>query len=349
MDVLLLNGKEVENLLPMDACVDAMEHAFREAALGRALDRPRSHSYFPTDQQNRVYLFKSFEGGIISDGILACRLCSYINEFVHVHESYQVRRAAGAYAERGMLLLFSMETAEPLCIMPERHIQGSRVAATAALGTRCLARKDSKVLGIYGSGLQARYGVVAHSLVGSFEKVRVYSPTPEHRETFGEQMEPVVGIEIEVVDDPREVMRGADVVLGATSSIEPVIRGDWLESGMQITAINKCVDQEGLDRIELFARSGGGQPQNFYCGPVEVGNREEVESKPVMDLSQTIALGDLLLGRFPGRTSDDQITSFGQHTGGEGGRGIQFAAAGAHVYRKAREKGVGRYIELDWF
>ena len=332
----------------MNACIDAMEEAFREAALGRAMDRPRAHSYFPTDRTDHVYLFKSFEGGILSQGIVATRLCSYFNEFVHVGESYQTRRVAGSSAERGMVLLFSMKTAQPLCIMPDRHIQSFRVAATYALGTRYLARKNARVLGLYGSGLQARTGLQAHSMVRDFKKVRVYSPTAEHRNAFAREMEAAVGIEIDPVDDPRAVMRGADVVVAATSSIEPVIRGKWLEPGMQVTAVNECADQEAMDRMDLFARTGGGQPQNFYCGEVVVGNRLTVEAPPRVDLSQATLLGDLILGRARGRTSDDQITSFG-FTGGEGGRGIQFAAAGAHIYQNACTKGVGREIDLEWF
>jgi ornithine cyclodeaminase/alanine dehydrogenase-like protein (mu-crystallin family) len=161
-------------------------------------------------------------------------------------------------------------------------------------------------------------------------------------------MEAIVGLEIEPVDHPRRVMEKADVILAATSSIEPVIRGEWLEPGMHVTAINNCADREAIARIGLFARTGGGQPQNFYCGEVRVGNRLTVESVPTVDLSVTVALGDLILSRVPGRTSDEQITSFGL-TGGEGGRGIQFAAAGAYVYQAARTKGIGRQIELEWF
>lgn len=348
MKVLLLSNQEVEDLLPMAACIDAMEEAFRETALGRGMDRPRAHSYFPTDRTDHVYLFKSFEGGIISQGIVATRLCSYFNEFIHVGDSYQTRRVAGSSAERGMVLLFSMKTAQPLCIMPDRHIQAFRVAATYALGTRYLARKNVDVLGLYGSGLQARTGLQAHSMVRDFKKVRVYSPTAEHRNAFAREMEAVVGIEIKPVDNPRAVMRGADVILAATSSIEPVIRGKWLEPGMQVTAVNQCADREAIDRMDLFARTGGGQPQNFYCGEVAVGNRLTVEAAPSVDLARAIPLGDLILGRPGGRTSDDQITSFG-FTGGEGGRGIQFAAAGAYIYQNARTRGIGREIDIEWF
>ncbi len=331
----------------MSACIEVMEEAFRETASGRGMDRPRAHSYFPTGREDQVYLFKSFEGGVLSRGVVATRLCSYFNEFIHVGDSYQTRRVAGSAAERGLVLLFSIKTAQPLCIMPDRHIQSYRVAATYALGTRYLARQNASVLGLYGSGLQARTGLLAHSFVRKFRKVRVYSPTPDHRNAFAREMEGLARMEIEPVDNPRAVMKGADVILAATSSIEPVVRGSWLEPGMQVTAINNCADQEALDRIELFARTGGGQPQNFYCGDVRVGNRTTVESVPTVDLSKTIALGDVMLGQAGGRTSEEQITSFGL-TGGEGGRGIQFAAAGGYVYEKACEKGIGSTIDLEW-
>lgn len=144
-------------------------------------------------------------------------------------------------------------------------------------------------------------------------------------------MESAVGIEIDPVDDPRAVMRGADVILAATSSIDPVIRGKWLEPGMQVTAINECADQEAIRRMELFARTGGGQPQNFYCGEL-VGGKPHKRWKH----HRVSIAGDSSWRSYIWPFSRLQLvttTSFG-FTGGEGSRGIQFAAAGTYVYQE---------------
>lgn len=161
-------------------------------------------------------------------------------------------------------------------------------------------------------------------------------------------MEPVVGVPIRVVEHPREVMAGADVVLAATNSYSPVIRGQWIEPGMHVTAINPCYDEEAYRRIDVFGRNGGERPVTYVCSRAVVPNLGSMSGETYIDLSKAVTLGDLILGRVRGRTGLEQVTSFGA-TGGEGGRGIQFAAAGARLVEEARRRGIGRELPTEWF
>lgn len=343
--MLLLNNDDVKELLTMPMCLEAMEEAFAEFAKGEAIDRPRAHTYIPSPHEGRTYMFKSFEGGVRKLGVMALRLSSDMLQFEEVSRGIRQEKVPVAPGDRfvGLLMLFSIANCEPLAMMPDGYLQSFRVGATYALGTKYLAREDAKVLGIYGSGLQARAGIQAQCLVRAFREVKVYSPNREHREAFAREMEPVVGVPIRVVEHPREVMPGADVVLAATNSYSPVIRGQWIEPGMHVTAINPCYDEEAYRRIDVFGRNGGGRPVTYVCSRAVVPNLSSMSGETYIDLSKAVTLGDLILGRVRGRTGLEQVTSFGA-TGGEGGRGIQFASAGARLVEEARRRGIGREL-----
>src|SRR3990172_1835733 len=348
--MLLLNNDDVKELLTMPMCLEAMEEAFGEFAKGEAIDRPRAHTYIPSPTEGRTYMFKSFEGGIRKLEIMALRFSSDMLEFDQSGGELRQEKIPVAPGDRfvGLVWLFSIANCEPLAILHDGYLQSFRVGATYALGTKYMAREDAKVLGIYGSGLQARAGIQAQCLVREFEEVKVYSPNRAHREAFAYEMEPVVKMPVRPVEDPREVMKGADVVLAATNSFSPVIRGEWIEPGMHVTAINNCYDEEAYRRIDLFGRNGGERPVTYVCSGAFVPNLASMSGKTYADLTKAVTLGDVILGRAKGRMSAEQVTSFGG-TGGEAGRGIQFAAVGACILKEANRRGIGRELPTEWF
>jgi ornithine cyclodeaminase/alanine dehydrogenase-like protein (mu-crystallin family) len=348
--MLLLSNDDVKKLLTMRMCLDAMAEAFGEFAKGEAIDRPRSHTYIPSPAEGRTYMFKSFEGGIRKLGIMALRLSSDMLEFDQTGGALRQEKIPVAPGDRfvGLVLLFSIANCEPLAILHDGYLQSFRVGATYALGTKYMAREDARVLGLYGSGLQARSGIQAQCLVRDFKEVKVYSPNRAHREAFAREMEPVVKIPVRPVDEPHEVMLGSDVVLAATNSLSTVIHGEWIKPGMHVTAINNCYDEEAYRRMDLLGRNGGERPVTYVCSGAFVPNLASLSGETHADLTKAITLGDMILGRAKGRTSTEQVTSFGA-TGGEGGRGIQFAAVGDRILKEAKRQGIGREIPTEWF
>ena len=157
-------------------------------------------------------------------------------------------------AERGIpthmatIFLVDPRTGTPLAIMDGRLITEMRTAAVSAAATKLLAAPDARILGILGSGVQARSHLEALRLVRQFEEVRVWSPTREHAKQFAEE---IGGTAVSA----EEAVRGADVVVTVTNSKTPVLKGSWLKPGCHVNAIGACrpdwreLDDEAMANI----------------------------------------------------------------------------------------------------
>src|ERR1044071_4648332 len=155
---LILNNAQIADLISMQDCIDVLEEAFVELAEGRGAYRRRSDICTPsTHPTGGMYALMSMDGVIPKFGVGAIRLNSDILTFPTVNGVLRRVKKPVAPNERytGLVLLFSSKTGEPLAIFPDGMIQPMRVAATSALGAKCLAREDAKVVTIIGSGWQA--------------------------------------------------------------------------------------------------------------------------------------------------------------------------------------------------
>ena len=131
------------------------------------------------------------------------------------------------------IFLVDPETGTPLAVMDGRLITEMRTAAVSAVATNLLASPDAKILAILGSGVQARSHAEALRLVRQFEEIRVCSPTREHAERFAKE----IGAK---AMSAEEAVRGADVVVTATNSKTPVLKGSWLKPGCHVNVIGAC-------------------------------------------------------------------------------------------------------------
>jgi ornithine cyclodeaminase/alanine dehydrogenase-like protein (mu-crystallin family) len=252
----------------------------------------------------------------------------------------------------GFICLISMQTGELLAIIQEFLLSGVRVGATSGLAVKHIARDDVTSVGMFGSGKLARTDLEAFALVRPIRRVKVYSPTKAHRAAFASEMSAKLEIEVTPVDDPREVVRGVEIVCCATNagyvSGEPVLHGDWLEPGQLVISLQNSdpnflkseVDEATLarsgaivinDKESVFANN-----QQELLGPLERG---------LISWEQISLLGDVVAGTARLHPSPDQIVYYKNNTG----MGIQMAAAGAKIYEKAREQGLGHEIPTEWF
>jgi thiomorpholine-carboxylate dehydrogenase len=147
---------------------------------------------------------------------------------------YPGNAAHGLPTHLAMILLFRPESGEPLAIMDGRLITEMRTSAVSAVATKALATQDARILAILGSGVQARSHVEALRLVRNFGEIRVWSRTREHAERFAGE----VGAK---VTSAEEAVRDADVVVTATSSMEPVLKGAWLKPGVHVNAVGTSI------------------------------------------------------------------------------------------------------------
>jgi ornithine cyclodeaminase/alanine dehydrogenase-like protein (mu-crystallin family) len=350
--VLLLNNAEVEKLLDIEECLRSLEQVYSDLSAGRAINRPRSHTFTPTAKSGTFHLFKTIEGGSPGLGVFALRINSELWS-APTGDSPRVKKipavADGRYTE--FILLFSVESGELLAILPDGYIQKMRVALTHALAAKYLGRADAKVLGLFGSGWQASAQAVVQSKVRKLSKVKVYSPSVEHRQHFVERLRSLVEADVEAVNTPGDLMKGSDIVVAATDSRTPVIRREWLEPGMHLSSVRAWteVEPEALKHCHRIFVHNKTKSLDYLCG--DAVPRQLVSGDgPSLDTEHCPELADVVGGKVAGRSNPQEITIFvdGNQAGGPG-IGIQFAAVGSVVYRHAINAGVGQQIPLDWF
>jgi alanine dehydrogenase len=232
---IIITDEDVRRLLPMRECIDAMRVAFRDFADGSAVNRPRMRYLAKHRDPDRRYLANVHVGAVPSAGIACVRAGS------------QIMRPPSATRERrtyenpqafnwGFVILFSIETAEPLALLHEFHLSGMRVGATTAVAVDEIARPDAQTLGLFGTGKQARSALEAIALARPIRRVNVYSPNAEHRAMFARDMSRD-GLAVSAVGGPRAAVTGADVVCCATTAMKPVFDGNWLEDGQLVVSI----------------------------------------------------------------------------------------------------------------
>jgi ornithine cyclodeaminase/alanine dehydrogenase-like protein (mu-crystallin family) len=256
----------------------------------------------------------------------------------------------------GQVYLYSTEDCRLLAIMNDSEIQRQRVAGVCGVAAKHLARRDAKVLGLYGSGWQAEAMVMAMKAVRDLEEVRVYSPTREHREAFAARVTERAGVTVRPVDGPAEVVQEADIVSAATNARETVCRGSWLRPGLHVTCIGGSdFDEEAWSRSDLiYLGWTGGHEKHVMDNPRRPDLRYDhfqreggADSYLYEKFSKRINyLPHLLTGNAPSRKGDGEVTMF-QKSGTI--QGIEFAATGKVVYDLAVKKGLGREIPDEWF
>jgi alanine dehydrogenase len=330
---LLLDNDAVRQVISMRECIDALAGAFADYADGRAVNRPRSHTY--TDLGGgRHYLFKSMDGSV--GGVHALRLSSDLT-YEHDGRRDKIPAAPGGHFV-GLVMLFDVETLVPLALVHDGELQRVRVGATSALAADRLARAGARVAGVVGAGWQAATQIAGLREVRELDEIRVYAPTREKLERFcAEHGATPVG-------SAREAIEGADVVALATNSHEPVLEGAWLEAGQHVGSVQGGeLDAAILARADLIVVRSH-EPATHHYAPGHAP-RAAQRDRPV----DAVELGEVVAGRA-GRGSDAEITLFtGGGTGASSGLGIQFAAVANVVYRAAAEAGLGRELPTEWF
>ena len=265
--VLVLKNDQMKDLLPMGEEIDAIEQAFRELGQGVAMNAPRARLRTPWKEEGGQYYFNNIMGLVPGVKSMALRIDSSFSKEVQIAGSKR-RVYPGDYI--GLVMLFDMDTCEILAMMDDHHISTMRVGATSAVASKYLARKDAKVLGLLGSGEQARTQVTAHLSVRPLTKVKVYSPTKENREQFAREMSRETGVEVVPMASAEEAVRGSDIVSAATNTVDPVVQGRWLEAGMHVTSLvggDGFLPTKGARRrgdYESRPHRGWLQTANFY-------------------------------------------------------------------------------------
>jgi ornithine cyclodeaminase/alanine dehydrogenase-like protein (mu-crystallin family) len=372
--MLLIDNELVSELLTMDDCIRVQEDAFRILPAGGAIHRPRIDMYVPAEREDGYFRWGTMEGA--NDGFFAIRMKSDIITWPKdkdgnwTEEKYC--REPGTYC--GLIFLVSTRNAEPLAFINDGVLQHFRVGGGAGIGVKYLAREDSHVVGMLGSGGMAGTFLEAFKCVRDIRLCKVYSPTAAHREAFAEAMSRRLNIEVRAVDTPRDAVRGSDILSSCTDSMAPVYDADWIEKGMHVTNLGRrempdaaagefdVIVRQGtaglqMRQSERFQAERGLSPAAFIGGTAEEMKRiPERNPQPGFggDSPEFTDRGkggdkpdfaDLVTGKCKGRTSRDQVTFYRN----VGNQGLQFSSVGGWVYQQALKQKKGREIPTDWF
>jgi len=348
--MLLLDNDDVMQVLEIGPCMDALEEAYRAQAAGRTYSRPRTQLYMPLAEPGMSYCLKTTEGALLDGRYATLRLTSDIVSEAAIdgvtRRSKVPRGPGGTYC--GLVMVFSAETLEPVALLHDGYLQLVRVACTSALGARLLSRPDAATLGLLGSGGQAWTHLMAMSAVRQLKRVRVYSPSPDRRAGLVERAREELGLDAAAVGSAREAVEGADLVVAATNTSQPIVDGSWIAKGAFVVSIvsgdaktqRRELDDETMRRAALVVSHSKETARlqrhgDLWC-PVEAGI---LKWDDIHDLSTVVA------GKAPGRGRPEDIVVFKNNVG----IGLQFAAVAPRVYELARAKGIGRELPAEWF
>jgi alanine dehydrogenase len=330
MKTLLLTEEDVKQLLSMDGVMKAVESAFREKGLG--------HVQMPA----KLYLFYSKYNGDLR------AMPSYLEELgvsavkvVNVHPDNRAKYNLPTVM--ATIILIDPKNGAPLAIMGGTTITDMRTGAAGGVAAKYLARKDSRVVGLVGAGAQARTQLMALlSLYGEVKEVRVWSRTKRTREAYVAEMKPAYSnvAKIVAVENVKDAVEGADIVVTTTLSRKPIVLSDWVENGTHFACIG--ADAPGKEELD---------PAILTRAKITVDDWEQASHGGEINvpLSKRIItrrniwgeIGEVVAGLKPGRTSQDEITVFTST-----GLAVQDAVTAELAYKKALAKRIGKFVEI---
>jgi alanine dehydrogenase len=327
--MLVLTERDVASLLDPDALLDAVAAAMADASRGTASMPPRVAALVPS-RQGFLAAMPAF---LPSAQALTVKLVSLFPLNTGAVPTHQA-----------VIVAFDPETGSPAALMDGTLITASRTAAGSALAAKLLARPDSAVLAILGTGVQARSHARAIPRVLPIREIRVAGRSREAAEALAAELGAALGLRARASASYEEALDGADVAAATTHATEPVVRRAWIRPGIHVSSVGfnntgREVDGETVRDACVVVETRAAALAPFPSGanellwPIRDGliGPEHVHAE----------LGELVAGTRPGRASREQITFYKSV-----GVAVQDAAAAALVLRAARERGVGREVAL---
>ena len=315
---IFLNETDVRQLLAMPLALDAVEEAHSELSLARAVDVPRQRTRLP---QTALHLLQGAMPGRDAIG----------------YKAYTSNRSG----VRFLVHVFSAATGGLRVVLEADFLGMMRTGAASGVATRWLARPDAEILGVFGAGWQAEGHLEAIAAVRPLRRVKVFSRNAERLAAFCSKMAERLKIEVVPASSAEETVRGSDIVSTITTSAAPLFEAAWLSPGTHINAAGS----NSLIRREV------GEDVLKVCRPIVVDSvdtalKEAGDLLPAMEKGrlserQLVELGDVIVGRYPGRSTADEITLFESQ-----GMAVQDISLAVRLEALARERGIG--VELPY-
>jgi ornithine cyclodeaminase/alanine dehydrogenase-like protein (mu-crystallin family) len=327
MDIRVLRGAEVRELLPMAECIDLMQRTMIAVSEGRVVLPLRSILTMPGDRG----MMGQMPGYLADPECFGVKLVSLIP-----------RNKPPQYSSHlGLVLLFEAEHGQPVALVDAAEITAIRTAAASALATRLLARSDAGDLALLGAGEQARSHLEAMLNVRALRRVRVWARDRDKAAAFASEQGAKHGIAIETSATVRNAVTGADLICTTTKARDPILEGDWLAPGVHLNVVGSSIAGAAeidtpavakarffVDRRESTVNEGGEYLRALKAGAIT----------PAHILGE---IGEVANGSKLGRTSPLDVTLYKSL-----GIAPQDLASAHHVLQKARAAGIGQVIDF---
>jgi alanine dehydrogenase len=316
---LLLSESEVKSILTMPLALEAVENSFQRLADGSALLHSRARLHTP----GKSYLHYMAAADATS-GYMGLKIYTSSKDGL-----------------RFLIMLFSVESGDLVAQIEADYVGQMRTGAASGIATKLLARANAKTVGIIGTGLQARTQLEAISHARKIEIVRAFSRDPQRRETFASEMSTMLKIPVVAVPTAEQAVRDLDIVVTSTTSANPVVEGRWLTPGTHINAIGANfpqkheLDAEAIRRCDVITADSREQSK------LESGDLIQMYGDDQRRWTNVINFAEIVSGKTPGRTNDQQITLFKSN-----GIAIEDIVVAGRIYEIAKEKRMGRQLTL---
>lgn len=315
---LLLREQHVTELLNIETAIEAVEEVLRDQAEGEATNRPRYRVAVPTSQLHVMAAGDQRLG-------------------VYGLKTYTVSRQGARF----LVLLYDAANGDMLAMIEADRLGQMRTGAASGVATKHMARASADVLGVYGSGWQAESQVLAVCAVRQLRQVRVYSRNAEKRAAFARRIQALLRCEVVPVEQAEEAAHGCSIIVTATTSREPVLKGEWIEPGTHINAAGSNFLSKAEIDIETVRRAAVVAVDSLEQSRLEAGDLLPALDRGVISWEAITELGRIIAGYAKGRTSDDEITLFKSN-----GIALEDISTALRVYNLARERGIGESLEL---
>lgn len=332
--MLILTRADLERALPMELAMEAVASAFAQLSGGQANVPLRLHVAVPP-RDGLALLMPAYLSGTDTLGVKALTLFPRNAERPNLPTLPTIS---------ALVLLFDAETGVPLALLDGGHLTAIRTGAASGVATRLLARPDASALALFGAGAQALAQVWAVCVSRSIARVWIVNRTRAHAEALAERLRafgPPIPADVRVAGAAREALAEADVICCATASPAPIFADADLRSGAHVNGVGSYrpdmrevpAETVARARVVVDAREEAWAEAGDLIGARERGLIGEGHIAG--------ELGEIVLGRIPGRTDPEQITFFKSV-----GNAVQDVAAAQAAYTRARALGLGVTVEL---
>ena len=316
--MLFVKNTPVDQLLTMNQMIEVIEDALKEVSLGRGFELPRRRIH----HANRM-IFGLLPGSV--HGFMGAYLQTDLDRRLH----------------NETVILYSVESGEPLILFQNCSINESRTGAAGGIGAKYLARKDSRIVAVFGSQAHAVTQLKAAHAVRPLKVAKIFSPTESHRQACAEKVNQQIAIEARAVSSAEAAIDGADIIITATNSGTPVFDGSWLKTGTHITSVangDKTRIRQEIDDTTIRR-----------ADPIFITSRETLRVNEsdvfraardrLISWDSVHEIADLLLEKVPGRTDERQITLYKLQ-----GTGIMDVAIAALAYQRLKESDLAQEL-----